>query len=193
MLSVWWLSEGWGKARYLALFAVVCDNLTQGEYWVAVHCQDLSSKGHLVVLWSFHTNGVWHFPGTRPAVGRVMLPPYHPLVLPFHLEPLKCWNHTENWLFLFKLQDANRRCHHVNVKHLNEKQDTWESWAETACAQKDSLICYWRGDSGNLALPETSERRGARGSTQKSDGNWGPWLPEINGRSLGVSPCSCLL
>lgn len=112
---------------------------------------------HLVVLSSFHTNGVWHFPGTRPADGQVMLPPYHPLVLPFHLEPVKCWSHTENWLFLFKLQDAKRRCHHVNVKHLNEKQDTWKSWAETACALNDRLICYWRWDSGNLVLPETSE------------------------------------
>lgn len=31
MFSVQRLADGWGKARYLALFAVVFENLTQGE------------------------------------------------------------------------------------------------------------------------------------------------------------------
>lgn len=31
MFSVEWRAEGLGKARYLAVFAVVYENLTQGE------------------------------------------------------------------------------------------------------------------------------------------------------------------
>lgn len=31
MFSVQWFAEGWGKAGCLAQFAVVCENLTQGE------------------------------------------------------------------------------------------------------------------------------------------------------------------
>lgn len=58
MFSVQWFAEGWGKAGCLAQFAVVCENLTQGECCtvknnvhftqgeVTVHCGDLSSKDH---------------------------------------------------------------------------------------------------------------------------------------------------
>lgn len=143
--------RGLGEGQVLSS-ALACENLAQCACWVAVHYRDLPSKGHCSCSVRLHTNEVWHFPGNRPAAGRVMLPTYHLPVLPFHLKPVKCWSHTENWLFLFKLQDAKRRCHHVNVK-----QDTWEGWAETAWAQNDRLICHWRRDSGNVAPPKTSE------------------------------------
>lgn len=52
----------------------------------------------------------------------------HLLVLPFHFKAVKYHEFILRieFFFFFKLQDAQRRCHHVNAKLLNEKQDTWE-------------------------------------------------------------------
>lgn len=191
LYRVQWHKEEWGKARYPS--SVCCEVWEPPPGW-ALHPSTLPGslpKDAMVVLQLCQapvqsmcaiSEGAG-LPGDKLAI-------LHLLVLPFHFKAVKYHEFILRieFFFFFKLQDARRRCRHVNAKLLNEKQDTWEGWAESARAQDDRLIFCWRQHSGNPPPPKDflSERRGTGRSTQKSNGNWGPWLLEINGTSLGV-------